>query len=127
MRGRHAMWVMLAAGGSLAADLPASSPPTSPPVANTGVTMREERIGETEVATFGKYRVALAKTWEEDRGGTRVKVAWLSVVEKGSTTGPTEPELTVGETLTLGTARYEVREIVLASGNTSGSVLLVGG
>jgi len=96
----------------------AQQPPT-PPVENS---MREYRIGETEVATVGRFRVALAKTWEETRNEKKVLVAWLSVVEKGSGNGPRDLEMVVGEPLVLGDATFEIVEVTLALKDKSGTV-----
>lgn len=95
-----------------------------PPAPTQETSMREIRIGETEVATVGRFRVALAKTWEETRDGKKVLVAWLSVVEKGSTTGPKDLELVVGDPLVLGDATFGVAEVVLAAQDKAGTVLL---
>ena len=82
------------------------------------------RVGETEVVTLGAFRVALAKTWEETRDGRPVRVAWLSVVEKGSRVGPQDLELRVGDPLVLGDRTLVVAEVALESAGAPGHVVL---
>jgi hypothetical protein len=82
------------------------------------------RVGETEVVTLGAFRVALAKTWEEARDGRPVRVAWLSVVEKGSRVGPQDLELRVGDPLVLGDRTLVVAEVALEAAGQPGYVVL---
>lgn len=86
-------------------------PPASPPPAVSEPAKMEINLEETAVATVGDWRVALAKTWEEKRDGRKVPVAWLSVVQKGSTEGAKDHELTVGDTLALGDTTLQVAAI----------------
>lgn len=101
----------------------ACEPPQPAAPAAQESSKMELSIGETEVATVGTWRVALAKTWEEDRAGAKVRVAWLSVVEKGSTAGATDVELIVGAPLTLGPRRFQVTKIEVSPAG-DGSVAL---
>jgi len=86
--------------------------------------MNEIRLGENEVTTLGTYKVALAKCWEEDRAGKKTAVAWLSVVQKGSTEGQKDHELAAGQVLTLGAETWSVVEVLLEAPGRSASVLL---
>jgi len=104
---------------ALAAGARAADPP--PPAE---AAPAEVRIGETEVATIGRFRVALAKTWEESRDGRPVRVAWLSVVEKGSAAGQTDVELVVGDPLVLGDRTLVVAEVALEATGRPGWVVL---
>ncbi len=109
--------VALGAGSARAGDPP---PPSGP--AHAAPT--EVRIAETEVVTIGTFRVALAKTWEESRDGRSLRVAWISVVEKGTRTGPRDLELVEGDPLALGERSLVVAEVVLEAGGTPGHVVL---
>lgn len=94
-----------------------------PPTAPTEAPKMELHLEETAVATVGDWRVALAKTWEEKRDGRKQAVAWLSVVQKGSTAGQRDEELSVGQKLVLGDRTLTVVEVKLA-GKEAGSVTL---
>jgi hypothetical protein len=86
--------------------------------------MSEIRIGENEVATLGVFKVALAKCFDDEREGKKTAVAWLSVVQKGSTEGQKDYELAVGQTLALGADTWRVAEVVVEGPGRSASVLL---
>ncbi|MBN1334688.1 MAG: hypothetical protein JXB39_01875 [Deltaproteobacteria bacterium] len=119
---RLALVFTLAVAGSFGAALATDVPPQPPGPAEAGPT--SYRIGETEVTTIGTYRVALAKTWEEVRDGKRVRVAWVSVVERGSTAGQKDLELTRGDPLVLGDRTLVVSAIVLESAGKPGHIVL---
>jgi len=119
LNGAHVLAPALGLGIAMVAQAEGTAPP--PTVENA---MREILVGETEVATVGKFRVALAKTWEETRNGQKVRIAWLSVVEKGSGNGPKDVELVSGDPLVLGGLSFNVAEVTLAAEGKSGTVLL---
>jgi hypothetical protein len=121
-RNRIGSLLVLAALACVGTALAADTPP--PPPKQTEISVQEYRIGETEVATIGKFRVALAKNWEETRDGKRVRVAWLSVVEKGSTAGQKDVELLAGDPLVLGDRTLVVSEVVLEAAGRPGYVVL---
>lgn len=102
---------------------PATTPPASPAPPVPEPAKMELHIEENSVATVGSWRVALAKTWEEPKDGQTVRVAWLSVVERGAGTGQQDLELSVGQTLNLGTRTFEITGVDLAGAGT-GSVHL---
>jgi len=113
---------------ALACARPVPAAPPAPPPAKeasmTTPTSEDIRIGETEVARLGAWKVALAKCFADNRHGAKVPLAWLSVVEKGSDAGPRDVELGAGDPLTLGSDTYEVVEVTLQSGDKPGTVLL---
>ncbi|MEO0128598.1 MAG: hypothetical protein ABIL44_12735 [candidate division WOR-3 bacterium] len=76
-------------------------------------TRQEIIIGEGEVVSIGKYKIALARVWAEK--GEKVKKAWVSVAEKGVEGSSQDLELQEGEKIELGDMRLIVDKINLFS------------
>ncbi|MEO0183347.1 MAG: hypothetical protein ABIL40_07720 [candidate division WOR-3 bacterium] len=76
-------------------------------------TRQEIIIGENEVVTIYKYKIALAKVWQDASEG--VKKAWISVAEKGVEGSSQDLELQEGEKIELGDMRLIVDKINLFS------------
>lgn len=116
MKALVAFLLMALAGPGCARAEPPSPPKEAP--------VNEIRIGENEVLTLGTFKVALAKCFEDARDGKKVAIAWLSVVQKGSTAGQKDHELAAGQALVLGSDTWRVGEVVLEAPGRSASVLL---
>jgi hypothetical protein len=118
------LWTALSAGAAALALGMAVDASASVPLPSEERTMREYLLAETEVATLGPSRVALAKTWEESRDGANVLVAWLSVVDGGPGARPRSLERSPGESLAVGEFTFDVIEITVGRRDTPGTVLL---